>query len=57
MAAIYDSRNYQVLIDRKTYRHTTFEIYDSRNYQVLIDYIFTIFAVQKSTIVEIIKSL
>ena len=33
---IYDSRNYQVLIDPK--RHRLYDrIYDSRNYQVLID--------------------
>ena len=34
---IYDSRNYQVLIDkRKGYKYNR-TIYDSRNYQVLID--------------------
>ena len=36
MFVIYDSRNYQVLIDYKN-AQGEYEIYDSRNYQVLID--------------------
>ena len=54
--SIYDSRNYQVLIDKDIYLCAA-AIYDSRNYQVLIDIIELIAKVWESTIVEIIKSL
>ena len=37
MLNIYDSRNYQVLIDLNLYNSNFHAIYDSRNYQVLID--------------------
>ena len=56
-SSIYDSRNYQVLIDCESDFSTT-EIYDSRNYQVLIDVMSHEYNNHStSTIVEIIKSL
>ena len=54
--SIYDSRNYQVLIDKDIYLCAA-AIYDSRNYQVLIDRIDAEICRMISTIVEIIKSL
>ena len=43
---IYDSRNYQVLIDLKIGVYYIVLIYDSRNYQVLIDEIEDVFRAQ-----------
>ena len=54
---IYDSRNYQVLIDLKETIKQLSIIYDSRNYQVLIDHTTRFITDVLSTIVEIIKSL
>ena len=56
-SAIYDSRNYQVLIDCSCSHCFMFLIYDSRNYQLLIDYSNYSRDGKESTIVEIIKSL
>ncbi len=55
---IYDSRNYQVLIDNvEPFCDAALAIYDSRNYQVLIDTKSGTNFNITSTIVEIIKSL
>ena len=55
---IYDSRNYQVLIDNvEPFCDAALAIYDSRNYQVLIDQKEMVVTWLLSTIVEIIKSL